>query len=219
MVKYYIQNGNCGTEAAFKIIGAKWKSTILDACMNHHNCSYQSLKQTFPEITESILTKQLKELVDDEMLKIKNSNVKKSKTIYVVTKKTTAVIPIIELLNQLADICNYNNSGYTSKVEYMKYLIGNKWKSRILWVIYHCEVIRFNELQNSIEGISHKILIECLNSLIENNFVIKTDYNEKSPRVEYSLTENGKTAYKIIKMMADWCLEYKLITPIITINY
>lgn len=218
MIKYYIQNGNCGTETAFKIIGAKWKPAILYLCNKKGTCTYIDFKQALPRITDAILTKQLKELVKDEMLE-KTIVSENNKPFFSITQKTKDLMPAMELMNELADMCNYDSSDYISKIEYTKYLIGNKWKSRIIWTIYNCETIRFNELKNCIEGLSHKILIEHLSSFIANGFVNKIDYNKKNPHVEYSLTSKGKKAYKIIKLMADWCIKYELIKPIITINY
>lgn len=219
MIKYYIQNGNCGTETAFKIIGAKWKPLILHLCISSNGQSYQELKEALDGIVDTILTKQLKELVEDEMLKKIPIDNKKNRSVYIITQKTKDIMQIMELMKSFADSCNYETSGYNSRIEYTKFLIGNKWKSRIIWVIYNSGTIRFNELLNCIDGLSHKVLIETLATFVENGFINKMDYNEKSPRVEYSLTEKGKLAYKIINQLADWCLKYQLIKPTITITY
>lgn len=219
MIKYYIQNGNCGTETAFKIIGAKWKSQILNFCNSNQNISYYDLKQELGNVTDSVLTKQLNELTKDGMLTKQLFEKKKNKTVYTITEKTRDIVPSMQLMDDFATLCGYDRSDYNSKIEYTKYLIGSKWKSRIIWAIYNHETIRFNELLNCIEGLSHKILIEHLNTFTANNLVKKTDYNEKSPRVEYSLTTNGEKAYEIIKSLSDWCLKYELIKPYIEIHY
>lgn len=219
MPRYYIQNGNCGTETAFKSIGAKWKPRILNICESNTNISYNDLKTYLIGITDSILSKQIKELLDDGMIEIISSETKKNKKTLYITQKAKDVTPALLLMQDFADMCGYNTSGYNNKIEYTKKIIGNKWKSRIIWTIYNHETIRFNEILSSIEGLSHKILIQHLSSLIKYGLIEKTDYNEKNPHVEYSLTDNGKIAYQIIKLLADWCVKYELIKPRITITY
>ena len=131
------------------------------------------------------------------------------------TTKATDIFPTMVMMQQLAYECQYKTSELSSSVEYAKKLIGNKWKSRIIWVIYQTNTIRFNTLQNSIEGISHKVLSAHLKDLIEHGFVVKKDYAQKNPKVEYSLTPKGATAYSIIESMASWCIKYGLITSYI----
>jgi len=164
------------------------------------------------------LSKQLKELVTDQML-TKTYMTDSNKASFLLTQKSQDLTSALLLIERFAVLCNYSNSGYQSKIEYVKKLIGNKWKSRIIWIIYNSGTVRFNELLNCIEGLSHKVLIEHLNDLVYNALVIKTDYNEKNPRVEYSLSEKGKLSYEIIQTLADWCLKYELIKPKIVINY
>lgn len=218
MKKYYIQNGNCGTEMTFKIIGAKWKPYILNDCYKNSNVSFSTLKQSLTGISDSVLTKQLNELVNDEML-IKDYTGENGKAFYRTTPKTEALLPSLLLIEKFSMACDYPHSGEKSKIEYVKKLIGGKWKSRIIWMIYKNDTIRFNQLLNCIEGLSHKVLIEHLNDLLSNSLIIKTDYNQKLPHVEYSLTEKGKMAYDIVQSLADWCQAYDLLKPKITINY
>lgn len=215
MSTYYIHNGACGTEKAFKIVGTKWKPHIIDVCFNKNEVTYTELKQNLNGISDSTLTRQINNLIEDNMIKRSSTD----KSVFTMTQQGLDMLPIMRQMQVLAHECGYEVSGLSSTVEYMGKLIGSKWKSRIIWVIYNCEVIRFNALQNSIEGISHKILIEQLNDLIEYDFVVKNDYQEKNPKVEYTLTEKGKKAYMIIKALADWCLKYELIKPKISINY
>jgi DNA-binding HxlR family transcriptional regulator len=69
-------------------------------------------------------------------------------------------------------------------------ILGGKWTLLILFQINE-RVIRFGELKRSIPGISEKMLIQELNSLVEHNLVSKKAYPEIPPRVEYRLTELG----------------------------
>ncbi len=87
-------------------------------------------------------------------------------------------------------------------------LIGNKWKLLILRNLL-VRPWRFNELQKSLEGISQKVLTESLRSMESDGIVIRTVYAEVPPRVEYSLSELGKTLRPILDAMQAWGTEYK----------
>lgn len=87
-------------------------------------------------------------------------------------------------------------------------LIGNKWKLLILRNL-RMRPWRFNELQKSLEGISQKVLTQSLRSMEADGLVVRTVYAEVPPRVEYSLSELGKTMYPILDAMEQWGNHYK----------
>ena len=65
-------------------------------------------------------------------------------------------------------------------------LVSGKWKLRILWELNQQEVIRFNELQRRLEGISSVMLSKSLEELERARLVHREQYPEIPPRVEYS---------------------------------
>ncbi len=87
-------------------------------------------------------------------------------------------------------------------------LIGNKWKLLILRNL-RVRPWRFNELQKSLEGISQKVLTDSLRSMESDGIVTRTIYPEVPPRVEYALSELGKSMLPIINAMEAWGIEYK----------
>ncbi len=87
-------------------------------------------------------------------------------------------------------------------------LIGNKWKLLILRNL-RMRPWRFNKLQKSLEGISQKVLTQSLRSMEADGLVVRTAYAEVPPRVEYSLSELGKTMYPILDAMEQWGNHYK----------
>lgn len=87
-------------------------------------------------------------------------------------------------------------------------LIGNKWKLLILRNL-RMRPWRFNELQKSLEGISQKVLTQSLRSMETDGLIIRTVYAEVPPRVEYSLSELGKTIRPILDAMEQWGNDYK----------
>ncbi len=86
-------------------------------------------------------------------------------------------------------------------------LIGNKWKILIIRDLLG-GVKRFKELQRSV-GCSQKVLTENLRELEDNGLVNRTVYAEVPPRVEYSLTDTGKTLNPVLSSMAEWGEYYR----------
>jgi DNA-binding HxlR family transcriptional regulator len=85
-------------------------------------------------------------------------------------------------------------------------ILGGKWTLLILFQINN-RVIRYGELKRAIPGISEKVLIQELNSLIKNNLVIKKSFPEIPPKVEYSLTKKGVSTLPIAEKLASFGLE------------
>jgi DNA-binding HxlR family transcriptional regulator len=86
-------------------------------------------------------------------------------------------------------------------------LIGGKWKAIIL---YHLrdQVLRFNELQRRLTGISQRLLTKQLRELEEVGFVSRTVYAEVPPKVEYRLTKKGETLRPVIRALETWGEDY-----------
>ena len=86
-------------------------------------------------------------------------------------------------------------------------LIGGKWKAIIL---YHLrdQVLRFNELQRRLTGISQRLLTKQLRELEEVGFVSRTVYAEVPPKVEYRLTKKGETLRPVIRALEMWGEDY-----------
>lgn len=82
-------------------------------------------------------------------------------------------------------------------------VVGGKWKPIILWRLAR-GTKRFNELERSITNITRKMLTEQLRDLERDKLVIRTVYNEVPPKVEYSLSEHGRTFIPVLEMMAQW---------------
>ena len=82
-------------------------------------------------------------------------------------------------------------------------LIGSKWKLLIIRNLL-ARPWRFNELKKDLEGISQKVLTDSLRSMEADGIITRTVYPEVPPRVEYSLTELGKSLKPILDSMRAW---------------
>lgn len=87
-------------------------------------------------------------------------------------------------------------------------LIGDKWKVLILRDLMP-GTKRFGELKKSVGNVSQKVLTAQLRAMEESGLVHKEVYAEVPPRVEYSLTELGKSLKPILDSMWAWGEEYK----------
>ena len=93
-------------------------------------------------------------------------------------------------------------------VEVTLMLISDRWKVLILRDLLS-GTKRFGELKNSIGSISQKVLTSNLRSMEEDGLLTRKVYAEVPPRVEYTLTELGKSLQPILLAMQQWGLEYQ----------
>lgn len=88
-------------------------------------------------------------------------------------------------------------------------LIGGKYKVVIIWYLSENEVLRYNELQKLLLGVTPKMLISQLRELEEDKLIKRKVYPVVPPKVEYSLTELGKSLIPILQEMKTWGEKYE----------
>lgn len=88
-------------------------------------------------------------------------------------------------------------------------LIGGKWKGVIL---YHLQAgrMRFGQLKNVIGNVTQRMLTKQLRELEASGLVRRTVYAEVPPRVEYELTERGRTLQPVIASLEQWGREHAI---------
>ena len=92
-------------------------------------------------------------------------------------------------------------------VESILEVISGKWK--VLALYYLLEgTKRFNELHRSLPGISHRTLVKQLRELEQDGIVSRKIYAQIPPKVEYSLTDKGKSLDPVLKAMHSWSEKY-----------
>ena len=96
----------------------------------------------------------------------------------------------------------------TCAVETTLDVIGGRWKVLILRELMP-GVKRFSELQRALHGITQKMLTQQLRELEEDRIVHREVYLQVPPKVEYSLTETGKTLKPILEAMHEWGIHYQ----------
>jgi DNA-binding HxlR family transcriptional regulator len=86
--------------------------------------------------------------------------------------------------------------------------MSDKWSLLVLCTLSTNTKMRYKDLMSAIPDISQKMLTSTLKHLEEENLLIREAYAEIPPRVEYSLTEMGKSFMPAVQMMIDWALEH-----------
>ncbi|KGR76363.1 winged helix-turn-helix transcriptional regulator [Ureibacillus sinduriensis] len=88
--------------------------------------------------------------------------------------------------------------GYTLSV------IGGKWKMLILYLLAEEQPVRFNDMKRKIGAITFKTLSTQLKELEADGMVIRKEYPQIPPKVEYSLTHKANTLLPIMEQLCEW---------------
>ncbi len=96
--------------------------------------------------------------------------------------------------------CKLEDTGFN----YTMSLIQGKYKMFILYTLMEFEIVRFNEMQKYIGSITYKTLSSTLKQLEAVGLINRKEYPQIPPKVEYSLTERGKSLIPILDQMCDW---------------
>ena len=87
-------------------------------------------------------------------------------------------------------------------------VIGGKWKPKVLFHLGQNDVVRFGALRRAVFGISEKMLIQSLKELEKDGLVNRKVYRQVPPKVEYSLTELGRSFVPVLNAMFNWGQSY-----------
>lgn len=82
-------------------------------------------------------------------------------------------------------------------------VIGGKWKLVILWHLTQ-STLRFSELERRIQGITQKMLSQQLREMEKDQLVKRTVYPVVPPKVEYSITDHGKSLHSVLDALGEW---------------
>lgn len=96
------------------------------------------------------------------------------------------------------------NGEYNCEKELTLSLMSGKWKIVILWHLGHEGPLRYGELFRLFKNISNRILTKQLRELEQDGIIYRDVFDEVPPKVEYRLTELGKTLVPIVDDMFEW---------------
>lgn len=95
---------------------------------------------------------------------------------------------------------NFEDTGFS----YTLSLIGGKHKMVILYCLMEFEPVRFNELRRYLKTISDKTLSMNLKELEADDLIQRKEYPQIPPKVEYSLTNRGKSLMSVLDQLCIW---------------
>ncbi len=85
--------------------------------------------------------------------------------------------------------------------------LGGKWKPLIIWILMDGK-LRFGEINKILTSITERMLTRQLRELEKDGLINRKVYAEVPPKVEYSLTEKGKSVMPILEALCDWGEQY-----------
>ncbi len=99
---------------------------------------------------------------------------------------------------------NEETEVYSAPFEYTLSIFGGKWKMVIMFWLSRRKVMRYGELKKSIKAITHKMLSAQLKELEADDIIVRTEYHQVPPKVEYLLSEKGLSLMPILEEMCSW---------------
>ncbi|MGO4693078.1 winged helix-turn-helix transcriptional regulator [Paenibacillus sp. 2TAB26] len=104
-------------------------------------------------------------------------------------------------MDKQPELCNVDDA--------LSILVG-KWKPLILLHLMHSGTNRFSELKRNLPGITQKMLTQQLRELEEEYIISRKVYAQVPPKVEYSITEYGKSIEPVLDIMHEWGTKHTL---------
>ena len=113
------------------------------------------------------------------------------------------------MISRYIEQANFEDTGFS----YTLSLISGKYKMVILYCLMEFEPVRFNALRRYLKKVSDKTLSQNLRELEQDGLIHKTIYPQIPPKVEYSLTDRGRSLIPILDQMCTWGEEHRQPSP------
>lgn len=109
------------------------------------------------------------------------------------------------MISKYIEHANFEETGFN----YTLSLISGKYKMIILYCLMEFETVRFNQLQRYIKRISDKTLSQNLKELEADRLILRIVYPQIPLKVEYSLSEKGKSLIQVLDKLCIWGEEHR----------
>lgn len=104
------------------------------------------------------------------------------------------------MIKNYIENANFEDSGFS----YTMSIISGKHKMVILYCLMEFETVRFNELKRYLKNVTDKTLSNNLKELGADGLIIRNEYPQIPPKVEYSLSEKGKSLMDVLDKLCLW---------------
>ena len=95
-----------------------------------------------------------------------------------------------------------------SLAEYLTKALSGRWKLYILFILDNGGTVRFGQIKRKLNNISNVMLSKTLKELEQDGIIIRHQYNEVPPHVDYTLTTKGKNVIPALIMLSEWAQKY-----------
>lgn len=89
-------------------------------------------------------------------------------------------------------------------LEYGMNIFGGKWKPRIICILNHKGTMRYGDIRKELVNLTDTVLSGALKELVDDGMVTRVQYDEIPPKVEYSLSEKGRSVVPILQSICEW---------------
>ena len=201
---------------AMKRVSSKWTTQIVYTVMENKVLRFKELEKKIEGINPKILISELKSLENHGIINRKVYAEVPSRVEYSLTDKGK---DLTQLYNE---IILFGKNNYVLSIEeetitkteiikkqlsFSMEFITSKWSAPIIYSLFEKER-RFKDLERYIEGISTRMLVKELQHFEKREIVSRTSYPEVPPRVEYNLTNKGRSLYKIFNELISYAKKY-----------
>lgn len=107
------------------------------------------------------------------------------------------------MIRNYIEHANFEDTGFA----YALSLISGKHKMVILYCLMEFQTVRFNELKRYLKKISDKTLSVNLKELEADRLIVRTEYPQIPPKVEYRLSERGRSLMAVLDQLCTWGME------------
>lgn len=125
-----------------------------------------------------------------------------------VTKKKVRTIKIATIRKDSVkmSMSDYKDQGNIQETPfgYTLSVVGGKWKMLILYLLSENQPVRFNDMQRRLGTITYKTLSAQLKDLEKDGMILRKEYPQIPPKVEYSLTYKAETLLPVLEQLCEW---------------
>lgn len=104
------------------------------------------------------------------------------------------------MISKYIEEANFENTGFS----YTLSLINGKYKMVILYCLMEFGTVRFNEMKRYLKKVTDKTLSMNLKELEANHLIVRKEYPQIPPKVEYSLSDRGKSLMEVLDQLCVW---------------
>ena len=107
---------------------------------------------------------------------------------------------VYKMIKKYIENANFEDTGFS----YTLSLISGKYKMVILYCLMEFEIVRFNELKRYLKNVTDKTLSNHLKELESDRLIIRKEYPQIPPKVEYSLSDRGRSLMDVLDQLCIW---------------